>query len=396
MGTASDAAPGTNLALIRKERGLSQVQLARMANISVSLLSKVEVGDRALTPTVAATIGKALGLSMAEVLGRARVEEVDEARLTALRSAIRDYDLPGRAQAEEGAVLDAVGAVRTARDAARVHQVLARLPELLRNSTTYAHAQDTAEAWMLLAEVYSSVYWLAARHRWMDMAELAVTRQRWAVEQRASPLGEAIAARDRAGAYLNGGDADGGLVIVDRAIARAEAALSGQERAFAVGVLNLRGMTLAGRLEDKTEGAREAERHIASAERAADEWFSGGDANRHSMIFGPQNTTTHVLATRLDLGRPQEALAVAENLDTVLDGLPATRVAPSRLNVARAHLDVGDREAALTNLSAAWEVAPQMARIHPTAREVLRVLSSLHRRSNPELLRLSNLAGMPL
>ncbi|CAL9467483.1 hypothetical protein [Streptomyces sp. enrichment culture] len=30
---------------------------------------------------------------------------------------------------------------------------------------------------MALAEVYSSVYWLAARHRWMDMAELAVTRR---------------------------------------------------------------------------------------------------------------------------------------------------------------------------------------------------------------------------
>ncbi len=100
---------------------------------------------------------------------------------------------------------------------------------------------NTVEAWMSLAEVYSSVYWLAARHRWMDMAELAVTRQRWAVEQQANPLGEAIAARDRAGAYLNGGDAEGGLVVVDRAIARAESTLSGKDRAFAVGVLNLRG-----------------------------------------------------------------------------------------------------------------------------------------------------------
>ncbi|MFF0271971.1 helix-turn-helix domain-containing protein [Streptomyces sp. NPDC004330] len=396
MSATSDVAPGTNLSLLRKERGLSQAQLARTANISVSLLSKIEVGDRTLTPTVAATIGKALGLSMAEVQGRTRVDGDDEQRLTALRSAVRDYDLPGRAPVEEAAVLAAVEAVRDARDAARVRHVLARLPALLRSATTYAHTANTVDAWMTLAEVYSSVYWLAARHRWMDMAELAVTRQRWAVEQQPNPLGEAIAARDRAGAYLNGGDAEGGLTIVDRALTKAESALSGEDRAFAVGVLNLRGMTLAGRLDDKVEGAREAERHIASAERAADAWLSGGDANRHSMIFGPQNTATHVLATRLDLGRPREALAVAENLDAVLDGLPATRVAPSRLNVARAHLDVGDREAALANLSAAWEAAPQMARIHPTAREVFRVLASLHRRSNPELLRLSHISGMPL
>ncbi|MER5964937.1 helix-turn-helix transcriptional regulator [Streptomyces sp. NPDC002057] len=396
MCTTSDVAPGTNLALLRKERGLSQAQLARTASVSVSLLSKIEVGDRTLTPTVAAAIGRALGLSMAEVQGRTRVDGDDEPRLTALRSAVRDYDLAGRAPVEEAAVLAAVEAVRNARDAARVRHVLARLPGLLRSATTYAHTANTVDAWMTLAEVYSSVYWLAARHRWMDMAELAVTRQRWAVEQQPNPLGEAIAARDRAGAYLNGGDAEGGLTIVDRALTRAESTLSGEERAFAVGVLNLRGMTLAGRLDDKTEGAREAERHIASAERVAEAWWSGGDAHRHSMIFGPQNTATHVLATRLDLGRPREALAVAENLDTVLDGLPATRVAPSRLNVARAHLDVGDREAALANLSAAWEAAPQMARIHPTAREVFRVLASLHRRSNPELLRLSRIAGMPL
>ncbi|WP_066977997.1 hypothetical protein [Streptomyces sp. NRRL F-4489] len=124
------------------------------------------------------------------------------------------------------------------------------LPRLLRDATTHAHAADTVEAWASLADVYSTVYWLAARHRWMDMAELAVTRQRWAVEQRANPLGDAIAARDRAGAYLNGGDFEGGLTIVDRAVAQAQTSLSGQQRAFAVGVLNLRGMTLAGRLKD--------------------------------------------------------------------------------------------------------------------------------------------------
>ncbi len=83
-----------------------------MANVSVSLLSKIEVGDRTLTPTVAATIGRALGLSMAEVLGKARVAEDDEERLTALRSAVRDYDLPGRAQVEEAALLDDLESVR--------------------------------------------------------------------------------------------------------------------------------------------------------------------------------------------------------------------------------------------------------------------------------------------
>lgn len=70
-------------------------------------------------------------------------------------------------------------------------------------------------------------------------------------------------------------------------------------------------------------------------------------------------------------------------------------VCPSRMNLARALLDVGDRAGALESLSDAWETASQTARIHPVAREVFRVLSSLHRRSNPEPLRLSELSGVP-
>ncbi|WP_223184628.1 hypothetical protein [Streptomyces sp. CBMA152] len=69
-------------------------------------------------------------------------------------------------------------------------------------------------------------------------------------------------------------------------------------------------------------------------------------------------------------------------------------MAPTYINAARARLDIGDRDGALENLSMAWAVAPQFARIHPMGREVFRVLSSLHRRSNPELLRLSKLSGI--
>jgi Helix-turn-helix len=36
--------PGRNVALLRKQRGMSQVKLAREAGVSLSLLSKIEVG----------------------------------------------------------------------------------------------------------------------------------------------------------------------------------------------------------------------------------------------------------------------------------------------------------------------------------------------------------------
>ncbi|MGW4205938.1 helix-turn-helix domain-containing protein [Streptomyces sp. NPDC004726] len=380
------------MATLRKEREWSQAKLARKANLSLSLLSKVEVGDRTLTHATAAAVAKAMGITVAEVLGKATAPRNTEQSLSDLRSALRDYDVPGRQSVEEGWVTASVEKVGRYRDQFEVTTLLTLLPKLLRDATAHAYAVHSVEGWMALAEIYSAVYWVAARHRWMDMAELAVTRQRWAVEQKANPVGVAVAARDRAGAYLNGGDYEGGLALVDRAITDAQSRLSGQERAFAVGVLNLRGMTLAGRVADKQEGKREAERHMASAWRAAEEL--GTEWNRYSMIFGAKNTTTHVLATRLDLGTPREALAMADDIDTALQGLTSTRVASTRINLARAQVDVGDRDGALTNMSAAYAAAPQMARLNPMGREVLRVLASLHRCSNPELVRLSKLSGI--
>ncbi|MFE1930269.1 helix-turn-helix domain-containing protein [Streptomyces sp. NPDC059474] len=393
--STTELAPGANVAVLRKERGWSQIHTAHKATLSVSLLSKIEVGDRTLTPAVAAALARAFGVTMDEVFGRMPIAQEDEARLSALRAAVRDYDLPDRRPAgEESRIRAALEAAGRYRDAVDVLGLKKLLPDLLRDATTHAHTSHTVEAWMVLAEVYSSVYWLAARHRWMDLAELAVTRQTWAVDQKSNPLGEAIAARDRAGTYLNFGDVERGLTLVNRAITKAQASLSGTDRDIAVSILNLRGMTLAGRLADKQEAKREAQRHIDSAHNA--NISIGRDIDVHGLTVGPQNTFTHELATRVDLGRPRDALRMTDDLPAALAGLPPTRVAPTHINYARAQLDVGDRDGALENLSIAWDAAPQMARIHPMGREVFRVVSSLHRRSNAKLLKLSKLARIEL
>ncbi|MEU6996672.1 helix-turn-helix transcriptional regulator [Streptomyces sp. NPDC046465] len=395
MGTTKDLAPGAHVAVLRRAHGWSQVALARRASVSLSLLSKIEVGDRPLTPDVAAALGRALGLSMAEVQGRASVRADDEQLLSALRAAVRDYDLPEHQAVTEARVTAGFATADAHRDAVEVTELLKMLPSLLRDATTHAHTENSGTAWSMLADVYSTVYWLAARHRWMDLAELAVARQQWAVDQHHTPVGAAFAARDRAGTYLNFGDVERGLDVVDRAIVAVQSApLSTADRDLAVGTLALRGMTLAGRLRDKREGLREAQRHIESAWRAASSFPGRVDA--HGLTFGTQQTFTHVLATQVDLGRPREALALTTDLDTALAGLPPTRIAPTRINTARAQLDTGDLDGALTNVCEAFAVAPQMARIHPMGRELLRVLFSLHRRSDPTMRRLSKLSGISL
>jgi hypothetical protein len=111
--------------------------------------------------------------------------------------------------------------------------LLRTLPELLTRTTTYAHAAASPQGWALLADVYSLTYWLAARHRWMDLVEVAPIRQAWAAGQQPNPVVQAVAARSHVGTFLNCGDFGGGLAVVDRAIVAAETALAGREKAFA-------------------------------------------------------------------------------------------------------------------------------------------------------------------
>ncbi|MGH3833141.1 MAG: hypothetical protein ACRDRS_22360 [Pseudonocardiaceae bacterium] len=222
----------------------------------------------------------------------------------------------------------------------------------------------------------------------MDLVEIAPTRQAWAAGQQPNPVLTALAARNRAGTFLNCGDFEGGLIVVDRAIVSAEGALTGPERAFATGALYLRGMMLAGLLTDQAE----AQRHIQAAWTAAEEFPR--DLRAHNQIFGPANTATHVLATEGDLGHPREVIRLAEQLAGNDTGLPPTRLLDVHTSTARAQLDLGDRDGARTSLLTAFDVAPQKAKVHPMSREVLRVLISLHRRSNPQLTMLAKQAGL--
>lgn len=379
--------PGRNVAILRKQRDMSQVKLARKAGVSISLLSKIEIGDRTLSQGVAAALARAMGITLDEVLGKAHVQPDDETRLKELRDAIRRFDLPGEPPDDPEGLNRELAELIKLRGDANLSGVLQKLPTLIFKTTNYAHAVGSPAAWAMVGDAYSAAYWLAARHRWMDLAELAVLKQRLAAE-RANPLAGAIAVRDEAGAFLNSGDFEGGLAIVERGIIQTESSMEGRDQALGLGLLHLRGLTLAGRAGDRSE----AERYRAAAWRAADEFSE--DVDVHGIHFGPENTAIHAVATSVDLESHREALDVADHLSRRSLTLPATRIGPLYLNVARAKLALRDRDGALNSLVEAWDAAPQMARVHPTSQELLRVLVSLHKRSNPTLTRLAKKAGI--
>lgn len=377
------------MATLRKARDMTQTGLARAAGVSLSTVSKIELGDRALTQGMAAAFARALGVTLAEVLGTDTVKPDESESLYALRATIRRFDLPGESVVTPESLRHGLTEVIELRGDANLTTVLARLPQLLSDTTNYAHAAGSPEAWAMVADLYSAVYWLAARHRWMDLADLAVLKQKLAAE-RATPLVTAIAARDEAGAFLNSGDFDGGLAVVERAIVATETTLNGREKALGLGILHLRGLTLAGRMGNSSE----AERHSAGAWQASEEFPV--DVNAAGITFGAANTATHVLATAVDLEHHREALDIAQRLEGQDLDLPATRVGPLHMNIARAKLALGDRDGALASLADAWDAAPQMSKVHPTSRELMRVLISLHKRSNPVLTKLARKARVHL
>ncbi|MFE7290106.1 helix-turn-helix domain-containing protein [Streptomyces noursei] len=374
--------PGSNVAKRRRERGLSQVALARRAGVSVSLLSKVEVGDWALTQGIAAALARAMELTLDELLGSAPEKNLNE-----LNHAIRRFDIPGEPPDRPELLHQHVDALNVHRWNTEMSDVLQRLPTVLTSATNNAHLTGTPRAWGLVADVYSIVYWLAARHRWMHLAELATLKQRMAAG-RADPIAAVVAARDDAGTFLNCGDFEGGLAVVDRAIVEAETTLSGRERAFGLGILHLRGLTLAGRLKDK----QTTHRHIEAAWRASAEF--GTDGVGHGIHFGPENTATHVISTASDLEQHHTALQTAEDLLRAGVTLPATRVSPLHMNIGRSQLALGDRDSTLESLEKAWAVAPEMMAVHPTSLELTRVLVSQHKRSDERLSQIAHRLGV--
>ncbi|MFF4477573.1 helix-turn-helix domain-containing protein [Streptomyces sp. NPDC021218] len=127
--------PGANVAVCRKARGLSRLALARRAGVSVSLLSKIEVGDRALTPGIAAALAQTMGLTLDELLGMAPVERTEEKSLAALNYVIRRFDIPDTPPTHPEDLPRSLAELNEHRHRTELSAVLRKLPGVLADAT---------------------------------------------------------------------------------------------------------------------------------------------------------------------------------------------------------------------------------------------------------------------
>ncbi|MET7638182.1 helix-turn-helix transcriptional regulator [Streptomyces sp. NPDC005438] len=386
-------AAGENIALLRRARGIGQEPLAARAGVSASLLRKIERGDRAATPPVVAAIARALGVSTQRLNGSPYTDPEElETQLDSLRRAVRRHTLPREDVPPPEGLARSLSRASALRADTRYGELLETLPTLLGEVTASALAAGgDATAWTQVADVYGCAYAVAHRMGQADLAETIVSRQAWAALQTFSPVASAATAWNEAGVHQSAGDYGDGLAIVDRAISTFERGLTSNdpESVVTLGSLHLRGVVLASRHKDK--GATDA--HLAKAKQLAARLEE--DQLLHNLTFGPGNTALYELAARVELGQPDLAWEMAEPFSRrPPKGLRPSRVGRLHIDAARARLALRDHAGAEESLSAAFRVAPEMARLHPMAREVLRVLVVAHQRARPGLSDMAKRAGL--
>lgn len=373
---------GERVARARKLGRLTQVQLAQKASVSLSLLRKVEQGDRAASPAFIAAVARVLGVGIGGLTGQpyspVRADAAAHATIPELRRSILSFDdeppaLPVTFE-DLSAALDRV---REGMRRARYTDLTAELPDVIRGLHLLADAESSSsrseEIHSALAYAYSKAMLFAYQYGYLDLAGLAADRCGWAASRSGDPIWPVAAEYNRALILLYSGAYAGGQKTIERAYAASEDIATSPDLLAVRGALHLRGSILAARAAD----AATADSHLTEARQIA--VAIGSTRFRHyGTGFRPSNVDIHSVAIPVELSDGTTAISRAADIR-----LPAS-VAPSRaghhfIDLSRAWLLHGDKQRALLTLQQARNVAPELTRNHSQVHETIRVLAHSRR-----------------
>lgn len=215
-------ASGQVIAMLRKAAGLTQRQLADRAHVSLSLLQKVEIGDRRASHALLAAMVRALRVPIERLSGQpytdSRTDERVHRDIDALRAVLRCYDLPDEVRIRPlDELATDVETLARHRAAADYGKLAARLPGLLEELTAAAHHVDTAhvqQANALLVSAYHAAHALTYRLGYPDLAESIEHKLAYAAERTGDPLAGGLAQWARAQSFQAAGDYQHGLRLM--------------------------------------------------------------------------------------------------------------------------------------------------------------------------------------
>jgi len=393
-----DAGIGERTARARKLTRLTQQQLAQKANVSVSLLRKVERGARPASPAFIAAVAGALGVDIENLTGQpytpARDDAGAHATIRELRRKILAFnDEPLSAPITLKELTTALHRVQESRRRGRFGDHIAELPDVIHGLHALA-AEEPSERrleriYATLAYAYNSASSVAYRYGYLDLAALAAERCVWAAERSGDPVWPIAAEYHRALILLYSGSYAGGLRIIARAQTVGEQLPTTPEVLAVRGALHLRGSILSARALD----ADAADTHLREARRIA-ETIGSAQYQEYGTGFHLANVDIHSVSVPVELSDGTTAVARAERIR-----LPAS-VTPSRaghhwIDVSRAWLLHGDKQRALASLDRARRIAPGLTRNHPQVHETVRVLAHA-RRGTDSLARFAKWANVKI
>jgi transcriptional regulator with XRE-family HTH domain len=375
---------GERVAKVRRQRHLTQVELAERAGVSVDLVRKLEQNQRRSTTLASLqALAGALDVQVSALLDGpnandaanpgAGIGELRRALTPAPRAALDE--LPSRAE------------IRASADEAwRLHQsgdyvLLARvLPGLIDGARVRAQETSGDDEYRLLAETYQLAAMLLLGVRSEDLALVAADRLQAAAGHVGDPSTTARAADTWAWLYSRQGRLDDAQDVTLKAADDAEparfASASPEDLSVWCGLLQ-RGVMVASRKEDA--GMVDDLISLASAvgrrigEDRLDQW----------TVSGPTNVSMHAVRAAIEMGNPHKALKLAGEVPKSAS-LPDAWWSRHLLDVAHAQYAVKRDEKSVSTLLQIDRRAPGWLPYQGMAREIV---TGMRRREPPSRIR---------
>ncbi|MGW4662993.1 helix-turn-helix domain-containing protein [Streptosporangium sandarakinum] len=382
---------GQRIASIRSARRMTQAGLAQTANVSLSMLRKVEQGTRAPSDGVLDAIAAALGIDPSRLLGGAthldgRVHDT----IPLLRQVIAAYDLP-----EDGPVRPAhqlraavTEAVQWRLDAQYIRlsstlpALMAELIRALNGSSDFNRANTVP----LLVAIYRAADAVAYKYGYHDLSARLVELMRSTSHLIEDPLLAASTAYVRTEIFFAAQAYQAGLRAIEMEIDRLPA--EGQRQHLGVlGSLHMRAAVIAARAANPDA----AMRHLAEARQLGD---LVAEAIYYGTAFGPDSVRIHEVSVAVSLGDRYLQLALDAGTNWAPPPkMPAERRSGYYVELARAQLWAGLKEAAFESLKTARRIAPQHTREHPWVQADTETLLRLYRASSESLVGFAEWVG---
>lgn len=361
---------GDRVASVRKRRGLTQRELADLSGVSLSLIKKIEQGERA-TVRLETLRKLAVGLRVrTSVLqgeqhdaewADAHTEDLWEPVRRAL-TGVTDTG-PGDEPVTVAGVQAAIDEVRPLLGTHRYRAIAQRLPDIMRD----ADALDGPDGRDIRVRLLGMVGFLLTQNRQFDVAEQTLGA---AMDQATDEYDAAAAANTLAWAMLRQGriaEAEKFAVLwADRIEPRFSRATTRELALWGRLWLYAANASVRDNVESRAEDALALAR--AAAHRIGREVLSDTQTVR---AYGPVTVAHNTAETYAITGRPDKALAIAEATPPpILQPTGAGRLR-HRLDTASAYVQLGRHAEAVGVMNEVRATAPEWLIQQRYARDIL-------------------------